>query len=407
MAREEKWVYEIIAENIPPFKWLPPALNVWAQLFLMYGLAILLFYFFKIPPYTIIFAYVGLFVIAAWNLLMLQLAPTIRRVDCPLEGKEKEFLKRHRRLLFHPRHYEMYLGIFIFIFLAGYLLFGPGNLLAYWFGPTIHPALLFFVLVFTFDVAYRSAVAIWVSGLALWRSLWIKRYIEMRERMEYIPYTGLKNLRRIDLYNLSFVLVSLPLFPTIWSDKVVTYGLALLDIFVLATSISSILLLRRVPWLPPDIYDLVYNSKFSYLGSSDLNKSPHVTPMSFAFNGVNLFVMSSVVSKKIKNLNENKKVAFLIDERDPGNVLNNKAVLFTGTVRIYNPLDILIHPLKLYEARMLFRAKYPEYIRKYAKEKRKLPKAWQLIPMISRILVEIEPEKIVYWRKAEPISLPA
>lgn len=401
-----KWVYEIIAETVPPFKWLPPVQNVLAQLLLMYGLAIFFFYYFQVPGNLKIYGFVGLFVVAAWSLFLLQLAPTIRGVKCPLEGKEKAFLERYRMLLFHPRHYELYIGIIFFFIITGYLLFGPGDLMRFWFGPELNPLLLLFVLAFTFDVSYRSAVAFWVSALAIWRSLWLKRYIEMRESMEYTPYTGLRNLRRLDLYSASFVLVSLPIFPTIWADRLFTYGLVVLDSLILLSAVISILLLRRAPWLPPDIYDLVYNSKFSYIGTSDTEMTPHVVPTSFIFDGLNLFFMTSVVSRKLRNIKENKRIAFLTDFRDPDNLLNNKAVLFTGKARIYGPLDLFLHPIKLYNSRRLFMAKYPEYVRKYESEKKNLPKAWQLTPLTSRVLVGVEPEKIVYWRKAEPIFLP-
>lgn len=401
-----KWVYEIIAETIPPFKWLPPVQNVLAQLLLMYGSAILLFYLFGVPGHMLPIALAGTFVVAAWSLFLLQLAPIIREVEVPLEGTERAFLERYRMLLFHPRHYELYLGIAFFFIITGYFIFGPGSLMTYWFGPHLHPVLLFFILVFTFDVAYRSAVAVWVSVLAVWRSIWLKRYIENRESMEYTPYTGLRNLRRLDLYNASFVLVSLLIFPTIWSDKIFTAGLLAVDTIIMSSSAISVILLHRIPWLPPDIYDLVYKSKFSYVGTSDSKMTPHVVPTSFVFNGVELFFMTSVVSKKLRNIKENGRVAFLIDMRDPDDLLNNKAVLFTGRARRLELTDLLRRPIKLYTARRLFHKKYPEYVRKYATEKKNLPRAWHLTPLISRVLVEVVPENIIYWRKAEPIILP-
>jgi len=401
-----KWAYEIIAETLPPFKWLPPVQNFLAQLMLMYGSAILLFYYFHVPEHMLLYAFAGTFAVAAWSIFLLQLAPSIRGVNIPLEGHEKEFLAKYRMLLFHPRRYELYLGIVFFFIITGYLLLGSGGLMQLWFGPTLHPVLLFFVLVFTFDVSYRVAVAVWVSALAIWRSLWLKRYIERRESMEYIPHTGLRNLRRLDLYSASFVLVSIPIFPTIWSDKVFTAGLLFVDLFVLLSSIGSVFLLRRAPWLPPDIYDLVYNSKFAHVGTSDESMTPHVVPTSYVFDGMDLFFMSSVVSKKLKNIKANDRVAFIIDSRDSENLLNNKAVLFTGRAKVLGLFDVLSHPLKVYTARKLFMGKYPEYVRKYAAEKKNLPKAWQLTPMISRVLVDVQPEKIVYWRKAEPMILP-
>ena len=401
-----KWVYELIAETVPPFKWLPPVQNVLSQLMLMYGAAIFLFYSFNLEGPIVTYAFVGAFVVAGWSLFMLQLAPTIRGVECHLEGEEKAFLDRYRELMFHPRHYELYLGFAFFFVIAGYLLFLDRGLMTFWFGPDLHPVLLFFVLTFTFDVAYRSAVVVWVSALALWRSVWLKRYIERRQKMEYTPYTGLRNLRELDLYAILFVVVSLPVFPTIWTDRVFVMGFILQDGFILVSAVLSVLLLRRAPWLPPDIYDLVYKGKFSYIGTLDEKKTPHVVPTSYIFDGMNLFFMSSVVSKKLRNIKQNERIAFLIDERDPSNLLNNKAVLFTGRARIYGLKDLVFHPIKLYNSRRIFKAKYSEYAKKYEMEKKNLPKAWQLTPITSRTLVGVVPEKIVYWRKAEPVVLP-
>jgi len=42
----------------------------------------------------------------------------------------------------------------------------------------------------------------------------------------------------------------------------------------------------------------------------------------------------------------------------------------------------------------------------YKKEKQNLPLAWRTTLFVSRILVEVEMEKIVYWREARSIKLP-
>lgn len=101
---------------------------------------------------------------------------------------------------------------------------------------------------------------------------------------------------------------------------------------------------------------------------------------------------------------KNNKVAFLIDKRDMSNIYENKAVLFTGEVKIYGLLDIPLRLIQMLAALKLFMKKYPEYTRKYSASE--LPKAWQLTPIIARILVEVKPIKIIYWRGAKQISVP-
>jgi hypothetical protein len=103
-------------------------------------------------------------------------------------------------------------------------------------------------------------------------------------------------------------------------------------------------------------------------------------------------------------MHKNNKVAFLIDKRDMSNIYENKAVLFTGEIRIYTLLDIPLCFIKMLQARSLFLKKYPEYTSKYATSE--LPKAWQLTPIIARILVEVKPVRIIYWRGAKQISVP-
>jgi len=103
-------------------------------------------------------------------------------------------------------------------------------------------------------------------------------------------------------------------------------------------------------------------------------------------------------------MRKNKKVAFLIDKRDMSNIYENKAVLFTGEVKIYGLMDIPLRFFRMLEARRLFIIKYPEYTKKYAGSE--LPRAWQLTPIIARILIEVKPVKIIYWRGAKQISVP-
>ncbi|MCZ7405202.1 MAG: pyridoxamine 5'-phosphate oxidase family protein [Candidatus Methanoperedens sp.] len=126
--------------------------------------------------------------------------------------------------------------------------------------------------------------------------------------------------------------------------------------------------------------------------------------MVYVFDGQKIFFNTSKEAKKLKTLKQNKKVAFLIDKRDMSNIYENKAVLFMGETKIYGVLDVVLRLIDMISALRLFIKKYPEYTRKYSTSE--LPKAWQLTPVISRILVEVKPAKIIYWRGAKQISVP-
>lgn len=105
-------------------------------------------------------------------------------------------------------------------------------------------------------------------------------------------------------------------------------------------------------------------------------------------------------------MRENKKISFLVDMRDPNNLYNNRAILFTGEARVYGLLDAALNILRLLKVRSIFREKYPEYAHKYKTEEKLLPLAWRTTLFISRIIVGVEVEQMIYWREATPIRLP-
>jgi nitroimidazol reductase NimA-like FMN-containing flavoprotein (pyridoxamine 5'-phosphate oxidase superfamily) len=167
--------------------------------------------------------------------------------------------------------------------------------------------------------------------------------------------------------------------------------------------VISAYIISKVPWLPPDIYNLVNESSFAYIGTS-LGGITHVTPVVYVFDGQKIYFNTSKEAKKLKIMQQNNKVAFLIDKRDMSNIYENKAVMFTGEVKIYGLIDIPLSLFRMIGALHLFMKKYPDYTKKYSTSE--LPKAWQLTPIIARILVEVKPVRIIYWRGAKQISVP-
>jgi hypothetical protein len=99
-------------------------------------------------------------------------------------------------------------------------------------------------------------------------------------------------------------------------------------------------------------------------------------------------------------------MAFLIDFRDENDLYNNRAVLFTGKALVYTPLRAVLGFFNLIKVRSSFYKKYPEYMNKYKTEGQNLPLAWRTTLFISRIIVKVEAEKIVYWREAHMVKLP-
>ncbi|MCZ7397389.1 MAG: pyridoxamine 5'-phosphate oxidase family protein [Candidatus Methanoperedens sp.] len=401
--KEMKWIYEEIVGRIPPFSLVSYQYSIILQLFFLLIIGISLGIIFDLSQTSILYGSIAILVAVLWSRLILQLGPTLRKFRAPLSKDENELLERYKAILFHKNHYEAMPGLAIFIPFMLYLFYIGKGLLEYWLGKNPNIILLLFVSLLIWDICYRMGLGIWTSILALWRSVRIKKLAEKRTELEHTPYTELRYLRKLDINNVFFGIISLLLLPVIQQDKFLVTVIIVFMIFITMINVISAYLVSKVPWLPPDIYNLVNESSFAYVGAS-LKGVTHVTPLVYVFDGQRIFFNTSKEAKKLKMMRKNNKIAFLIDKRDMSNIYENKAVLFTGEVKIFGLLDIPFHFIQMLLARQLFLKKYPEYTRKYATSE--LPKAWQLTPIIARILVEVKPSKIIYWRGAKQISVP-
>ncbi|MHA2104692.1 MAG: hypothetical protein ACW981_14785 [Candidatus Hodarchaeales archaeon] len=50
------------------------------------------------------------------------------------------------------------------------------------------------------------------------------------------------------------------------------------------------------------------------------------------------------------------------------------------------------------QIRRLFVRKYPDYIKKYKKHNLFIPSQWRINPIFSRTLIEINPDRFIYWK---------
>jgi len=401
--KKEKWIYEEIVGRIPPFSLLSYQYSILLQLFFLLILGLILGMVFDLRPVSLLYGSLAILVAVLWSLLILQLGPTLRKFRAPLSKDENELLEKYKGILFHRNHYEAIPGLAIFIPFMLYLFYYGSNLIENWLGENPHIILLLFVSLLIWDICYRMGLALWTSILALWRSIRLKKLAEKRTELEHTPYTELRYLRKLDINNVFFGIISLLLIPLLQIDKFLVTIIFIFMIFISLISVVSAYIVSKVPWLPPDIYNLVKESSFAYIGTA-LGGVTHVTPVVYVFDGQKIFFNTSKEAKKLKMMLKNNKVAFLIDKRDMSNIYENKAVLFTGEVKVYGLLDVPLRLFQMLAALKLFMKKYPEYTRKYSTSE--LPKAWQLTPIIARILVEVKPAKIIYWRGAKQISVP-
>jgi nitroimidazol reductase NimA-like FMN-containing flavoprotein (pyridoxamine 5'-phosphate oxidase superfamily) len=401
--KEMKWIYEEIVGRIPPFSLVSHQYSIILQLLFLLIVGISLGIIFGLSQISIIYGSIAILVAVLWSRLILQLGPTLRKFRAPLSKDENELLEQYKAILFHRKHYEAVPGLAIFVPIMIYLLFFGKDLFESWLGENPHIILLLFVSLLIWDICYRMGLGIWTSILALWRSIQIKKLAEKRTELEHTPYTELRYLRKLDINNVLFGIISLLLLPVLQQDQFLFFIIIGFMVFITLINVISAYIVSKVPWLPPDIYNLVKGSSFAYAGTS-LKGVTHVTPLVYVFDGQRIFFNTSKEAKKLKMMRQNKKIAFLIDKRDMSNIYENKAVLFSGEVKIYGILDLPLRFIQMLLARQLFIKKYPEYTRKYASSE--LPRAWQLTPIIARILVEVKPGKIIYWRGAKQIRVP-
>ena len=95
--------------------------------------------------------------------------------------------------------------------------------------------------------------------------------------------------------------------------------------------------------------DLLHNSKIARLATADPeNNQPYVVPVVFAFDGNNIFIpiddkpkktKNSNQLKRIKNIQKNPNISFLIDIYDDKDWNNLSYLMIQGKARITNMVN--------------------------------------------------------------------
>src|SRR4030066_966928 len=143
--KEKKWIYEEIVGKIPPFSLVSYKYSILLQLLLLLVLGIFLGFIFELGRISLLYGSLAILVAVSWSLLILQLAPTLRKFRAPLSKDENELLERYKEILFHKNHYEAVPGLVIFIPFMLYLFYLGNDLLDMWLGKYPHVILLLFV----------------------------------------------------------------------------------------------------------------------------------------------------------------------------------------------------------------------------------------------------------------------
>jgi hypothetical protein len=409
---QRKWIYEEIVDRIPPFRWIPPILDVIAQLFLVETVGIFAFIYFQMPTDAAIFGSLAILYTVIWSAGCLYIVPWLRRLKNPTNESELKVLRDYRNRILLDRRLELIGGGICFMAVIFYLSIDTDYLryfLASGFG---NPLLNILILVLAWDISYRLGLSLVTTFFAAVRSVSLTAAARKRRGLAYTAYSEVRTLKYLDLINLYWGFSAILLLPLAMKSYFLLLGLAGFLAGIIGLSTLSLLAMETVPWFPPDVENILYHEGFAYVNAC-LKNQPHVTPVIFVYDGKYLYFAISVASAKYRIIKKNSKIAVLVDMRSKESPMKNKAVLLRGKGMILGELSIMgvfrlfLHGLWLIRVRNLFAKKYPMYMKYYDEQAEELPPAWRNKPFLSRVIVRLEPQKITYWREARPTALRA
>ena len=415
IQNERKWTYELIIEKIPPFKYLPRHFDVLAQLIIMAITGSAINYVFGLPFVSLVYGLWIIFVVILQSTIAIYYGPALRTLHPPINPVEKITFEKYREQMFDSK-IILTIGLIIFIGGAGYFLTPSLGLKSFsgWLGGNLNPVLLVFVFLLWWDLAYRIGLGLYTTFLSFVKSIQLFSAAKLRGPMEYMPMVNIRTFIKVSLANILFGVVALLLLLPISGlgfrtgmDEIlfavtITYFLLVIILGSLAIGIVD-----AIPKLPPHINKLLRDSDFAYVGISVPFKFTHVTPVIFVFDGRSLYFATSKESQKLKDLKKNKKIAFLVDHRDPTESYNNEAILTLGRGKVYNFIETLIQGIRMLRVRHLFAQKYPRYMSAYKRNDKHVPLAWKTKPFISRKLIRVDPDRMIYWHGVKKIDISA
>jgi hypothetical protein len=409
---QRKWIYEEIVDRIPPFRWMPPLLDVVAQLFLVETVGILAFVYFQMPVDAAVFGSLAIIYTVIWSAGCLYVVPWLRRLRNPTNELELKILREYRNRILLDRRLELIGGIVCFSTVVFYLWFDT-DYLKYFLGSGFgNPLLTILILILAWDISYRLGLSLVTTFFAAVRSVSLAAAARRRRGLAYTAYSEVRTLKYLDLINLYWGFSAILLLPMTIKSYFLLFGLAGFLAGIIGLSTLSLLAMETIPWFPPDVESILYHEEFAYVNTCSHNQ-PHVTPVIFVYDGKYLYFAISVASAKYRIIKKNPKIAVLVDMRNNVSPMKNKAVLLRGTGMILGELSLMgvfrlfLHGLWLVRVRNLFARKYPMYMRYYDKQAQELPPAWRNKPFLSRVIVRLAPVKITYWREARPTTLRA
>ncbi|MGY5875393.1 MAG: pyridoxamine 5'-phosphate oxidase family protein [Candidatus Thorarchaeota archaeon] len=407
---KRKWIYEEIVDRVPPFSWLPSVYDVIAQLMLVETVGIIAFIYFKMPIESAIFGSLAILYTVIWSAGCLYIVPWIRRLKNPTNEEELDVLIKYRKRLLLDRRLELVSTVSLFAVLVAYLWY-DNQILQQFLGIGYgNPILTLLILMLAWDISYRLGLSLVTTLLSTHRSIRLGLAARRRRGLEYTAYSEINTLKRLDYLNLYWGISAILLLPLAMAVPLMLYGLLLYLGGILGLTLLNFMAIETVPWLPPDLQTVLHKERFAYVSLCSKNR-PHTTPVIFVYDGKFLYFAISIASAKYRIIRKNPNVAVLVDMRSRENPMDNRTILMRGKALILgeiSPMGIwrmFQHGLWMLRVRWMMGRKYPRYLKYYSDRTHELPLAWQSKPMLSRVLVRVEPESIIYWREARPTTM--
>ncbi|MFX0208217.1 MAG: pyridoxamine 5'-phosphate oxidase family protein [Candidatus Hodarchaeota archaeon] len=408
-----RFLQELVFEGIWPFNGFSAPFNVLllTLLYFIWGVGIYLFY--NISTYFLIAGICAGAGISFWTYGIFNYANGMRNVDIEhINPVKRKFLQQYMDELFHPS--SLLIGILLFTLTQTYFFsasfFGSESLLdnvqGELNGTSLPPPLLLYVFLISFDMCYKYGLSAYIVLIQIRRNLKLNQHLRNPHIKSFFTPHDIRELEKADSYHYVALCGGIFFFPMAVLDKYLLLSLFLyLSITAIFSFINTLhlhILYSRA--IPEPVLNLLSSSKFAYVGTISSQKIPHVTPTLFVFDGRRLFIATSVKSKKIKNLRKEKNVAFCIDHRSINDFTKSQGVLLQGSARVYGynwwtgMLFVFVLGLRMLLVRRLYVQKYSEYVSQYAKQSKYLPAPWRLRPIISRTIIQLIPERIIYWK---------
>ncbi|OLS22444.1 MAG: hypothetical protein HeimC3_30770 [Candidatus Heimdallarchaeota archaeon LC_3] len=407
------FLQEQIFQGIWPFSRFKSPKNVFLLtiLYLVWGIG--LYFLYDIPLYFLIAGIFAAISISLWTLGIFSYAQKMRNVEIEsINLINKKFLVQYLEDLFHPSSivFGVVLSTITYVFLLASPIPGTENFINIlereFQTTTLPPLVLMYLFLIVFDICYRLGLSSYVMIVQLKRNLRLSRYLNDKKLKKHFSPFNIKELEKADLYHYLALIAGFFLLPLVYYDIYLFIGLCAYLIISFIIASVNILHLRSLSGkaIPQKIKNLLNSSHLAYVGTLSDNNAPHVTPILYVFDGRHVFLATSIKSKKIKNLRKNKKLAVCIDNRNLVSINKSSGVLIQGKARVYgynwltSIIMIFFFGLKMLQIRRLFQKKYPEYIEKYKKYNLFIPSQWRINPIFSRTLIEINPDRFIYWK---------